>query len=154
SRIMIESPHWRSMQAAGVQVATALPIGNPLLRPLRGRIDLRNHRKLLVIDNRITYCGSQNCADPEFLIKARFAPWVDALMRFEGPIAQQNQRLFAVDWMSATNENLDELLRQPLHAPRPGFVAQAVGTGPTIRVSAMPELFEALIYAARHELMI
>jgi cardiolipin synthase len=108
----------------------------------------------VVIDNVITYCGSQNCADPEFLIKAKFAPWVDALMRFEGPIAQQNQRLFAVDWMSATNENLDELLQQPLHAPRPGFVAQAVGTGPTIRFSAMSELFEALIYAAHHELMI
>ena len=59
------------MQAAGIQVATALAIGNPLLRPLRGRIDLRNHRKILVIDNRITYCGSQNCADPEFRIKAR-----------------------------------------------------------------------------------
>src|SRR5207248_46809 len=38
SHIMIESPHWKAMQAAGVQVATALPIGNPLLRPLRGRI--------------------------------------------------------------------------------------------------------------------
>ena len=75
SRIMIESAHWKAMQAAGIQVATALPIGNPRLRPLRGRIDLRNHRKILVIDNRITYCGSQNCADPEFRIKAKFAPW-------------------------------------------------------------------------------
>jgi hypothetical protein len=60
---------------------------NPLLRPLKSRIDLRNHRKILVIDGRITYCGSQNCADPEFLIKAKYAPWVDAMMRFEGPIA-------------------------------------------------------------------
>ena len=79
------------MQAAGVHVAVALPIGNPLLRPLRGRIDLRNHRKIVVIDGSITYCGSQNCADPEFRVKAKFAPWVDAVMRFEGPIARQNQ---------------------------------------------------------------
>ena len=63
----------------------ALPIGNPLLRPFKGRIDLRNHRKIVVIDGRITYCGSQNCADPEFLVKAKYAPWVDAVMRFEGP---------------------------------------------------------------------
>ena len=138
----------------GREGGVALAISHPLLRAPFRRFDLRNHRKIVVIDNVITYCGSQNCADPEFLIKAKFAPWVDALMRFEGPIAQQNQRLFAVDWMSATNENLDDLLRQPLHAPRPGFVAQAVGTGPTIRWSAMPELFEALIYAARHELII
>ena len=49
----------------------------------------------MVIDNHITYCGSQNCADPEFLVKAKYAPWVDAVMRFEGPIARQNQFLFA-----------------------------------------------------------
>ena len=48
-----------------------------------------------VIDDRITYCGSQNCADPEFRVKAKYAPWVDAMMRFEGPVAAQNQRLFA-----------------------------------------------------------
>ena len=32
----------------------ALPIGSPLLRPLRGRVDLRNHRKIPVIDARLT----------------------------------------------------------------------------------------------------
>src|SRR6476660_2843618 len=154
SRIMIESPHWKAMQAAGVQVATALPIGNPLLRPLRGRIDLRNHRKILVIDNRITYCGSQNCADPEFLIKAKYAPWVDALMRFEGPIARQNQYLFASDWMAQVDEDIRELLQRPLPPGEPGFTAQVIGTGPTVRNSAMPEVFETLMYAARHELFI
>src|SRR6184192_1093614 len=154
SRIMIESPHWKAMQAAGVQVATALPIGNPLLRPLRGRIDLRNHRKILVIDNRITYCGSQNCADPEFRIKAKFAPWVDAVMRFEGPIARQNQHLFASDWMAQVNDDLNDLLRQPLPPDDSGFTAQVIGTGPTVRNSAMPELFETLMYTARRELVI
>src|SRR6478752_2149554 len=151
SRMMIESPHWKAMQAAGVQVATALAIGNPLLRPFRGRIDLRNHRKLLVIDNRITYCGSQNCADPEFRIKARFAPWVDALMRFEGPIARQNQYLFAGDWMAAMDDDLTPLLRQPLPPGEPGLTAQVIGTGPTVYNSAMPEVFETLIYTARRE---
>ena len=73
------------MRQAGVRVANGLPIGNPLLRLFVGRIDLRNHRKIVVIDDKITYCGSQNCADPEFLIKAKYAPWVDAVMRFEGP---------------------------------------------------------------------
>ncbi len=145
SRIMIESPHWKAMQSAGVQVATALPIGNPLLRPLRGRIDLRNHRKILVVDNRITYCGSQNCADPEFRIKAKFAPWVDAVMRFEGPIARQNQYLFASDWMAQTDDDLTPLLRQPLPSGDPGLTAQVIGTGPTVYNSAMPEVFETLI---------
>ena len=81
SRDLARSKAWREMQAAGVRTAVALRIGNPLVRIFNGRIDLRNHRKIVVIDNRITYCGSQNCADPAFLPKARFGPWVDAVMR-------------------------------------------------------------------------
>ncbi len=154
SRSLIVSEHWQAMRDAGVHVATALPIGNPLLRPLRGRIDLRNHRKILVIDNYITYCGSQNCADPEFRIKARFAPWVDAMMRFEGPIARQNQHLFTSDWMAQVDEDITGLLRQPLPPGVPGLTAQVIGTGPTVRNSAMPEVFETLMYAARRELFI
>lgn len=154
SRILIASEHWKAMRDAGVHVATALPIGNPLLRPLRGRIDLRNHRKILVIDNQITYCGSQNCADPEFRIKAKYAPWVDAMIRFEGPIARQNQHLFTSDWMAQVNEDLTDLLRQPLPPGEPGLTAQVIGTGPTVRYSAMPEVFETLMYAARRELVI
>jgi cardiolipin synthase len=154
SRMLIRSAHWQNMREAGVQVAVALAIGNPLLRPLRGRIDLRNHRKLVVIDGHTTYCGSQNCADPEFRIKPKYAPWVDIMLRFEGPVAAQNQRLFAGDWMSHVDEDLADLLCQPIAAPRPGFPAQVIGTGPTVRYSAMPELFESLMYAARRELLI
>jgi len=154
SRILMASEHWKAMRDTGVHVATALPIGNPLLRPLRGRIDLRNHRKILVIDNQITYCGSQNCADPEFRVKARFAPWVDAMMRFEGPIARQNQYLFTSDWMAQVGEDITGLLRQLLPPGIPGLTAQVIGTGPTVRYSAMPEVFETLMYTARQELFI
>ncbi len=154
SRTMIRSPYWKEMREAGVHIARALPIGNPLLRPLHGRIDLRNHRKILVIDGRITYCGSQNCADPEFLVKAKYAPWVDTVVRFEGPIVRQNQHLFAGDWMSYADENIDPLLESPIDAPRPGFPAQVIGTGPTVRYSAMPEMFESLFHTAREELII
>jgi cardiolipin synthase len=154
SRALLKSDLWRSLGAAGVKTGVALSLSHPLLRAPFRRIDLRNHRKIVVIDNVITYCGSQNCADPEFRVKAKFAPWVDAVMRFEGPITRQNQWLFAVDWMSTTGEDLDNLLRQSLSAPGPGFVAQVVGTGPTVRFSAMPEMFESLIYAARRELII
>ncbi len=154
SRTMIRSPHWQDMREAGVHVAKVLPIGNLLLRPLTGRVDLRNHRKILVIDGQITYCGSQNCADPEFLVKAKYAPWVDAVIRFEGPIVRQNQHLFASDWMSYADENIDPLLESAISASRAGFPAQVIGTGPTVRHSAMPEMFETLFHAARRELVI
>ena len=158
SRSMLRSAHWAAMREAGVELATALPVGNPLLRAIAGRIDLRNHRKILVIDDRVTYCGSQNCADAEFRIKARFAPWVDLVARFEGPVVRQNQHLFAADWAAEGGADrgaeMEALLRRPLPAARDGFTAQVIGTGPTVRHSAMPELFEALIQTARRELIV
>ncbi len=154
SRAMIKSAHWTSMRDAGVHVAVALPIGNLLLGPFAGRIDLRNHRKILVIDGQITYCGSQNCADPEFRVKPKYAPWVDAVMRFEGPIVQQNQHVFVSDWMTYVDEDIRGLLPGPVAATSTGFPAQVIGTGPTVRYSAMPEMFQSLMHAARRELVI
>ncbi|CAH0134726.1 cardiolipin synthase [Roseomonas sp. CECT 9278] len=154
SKLLIRSALWTAMGAAGVRLARALPVGNPLLRALHGRVDLRNHRKIAVIDDAITWCGSQNCADPEFRIKPRYAPWVDVLLRFEGPVARQNQHLFASDWMAWSTENLAALLARPMPPPGEGFAAQVVASGPTTRHSGMPELFQSLIYAAERELVI
>jgi len=154
SRMMIRSPHWKDMRDAGVQLARALQIGNPLLRSLVGRVDLRNHRKIVVVDSSITYCGSQNCADPEFRIKAKYAPWVDIMIRFEGPVAAQNQLVFASDWMACTGEDLGEMLSRAVMVPDHGIPAQVIATGPTMRYSAMPEMFESLMGSARSELMI
>ena len=154
SRDLVRSPHWKAMEDAGVTLAKALEIGNPLWRVFDGRLDLRDHRKILVIDNRVTYCGSQNCADPAFLPKAKYAPWVDAVMRFEGPVVRQNQHLFATDWMANHDEDISDVLSAPMGPQTPGFTAQVVATGPTVRASAMPEMFESVIYAARQDLVI
>ena len=154
SRDLVRSAHWKEMEAAGVKVARALKIGNPLVRIFKGRIDLRNHRKILVIDNCVTYCGSQNCADPAFLPKAKYAPWVDAVMRFQGPVVRQNQHLFASDWMASYDEDISDVVNRPIEPAERGFTAQVVGTGPTVRASAMPEMFQSLMFAARRELFI
>ncbi len=155
SRALVRSPHWQAMRDAGIKVASGLAVGNPLFRMLTSRIDLRNHRKIVVIDGTITYCGSQNCADPEFLVKARYAPWVDAMVRFEGPIAHQNQLLFASDWMAGVREDLGELLKPPKVAPdKDDMPAQVIGTGPTVRYSAMQEVFQSLLFAARREIVV
>lgn len=155
SRDLIRSAHWQEMDAAGVTLARALKVGNPLGRVLTGRVDLRDHRKILVIDNAVTYCGSQNCADPAFLPKAKYAPWVDAVMRFEGPVVLQNQHLFASDWMANHNDDIAATLTAPEPpVPGQGFAAQVVASGPTVRYSAMPEMFQSLMHAAWRELII
>ncbi len=154
SHAMIRSGHWLQMEAAGVDAREALPVGNLLWTLIRGRVDLRNHRKSLIIDNHIVWMGSQNAADPAFRIKPRYAPWVDIMARFEGPVAQHAQFLFACDWMGEHGENLSPLLTCTAANQKGGIVAQIIGTGPTLRFDAMPTTFAELIHSARHELVI
>lgn len=153
SRALIKSVLWQRMNNAGVQVAVALPFNNLLHTIVTSRLDLRNHRKITVIDARITYCGSKNSADPEFLVKRKYAPWVDIMLRFEGPVVAQNQLLFASDWMQTTGEPLEHipLAAEPVVG---GFPAQVMGVGPTERRGATPQLFANLFACAEQELIL
>ena len=158
SRTFHDSALWRELARAGVQLLATLDDVSRLRHMALSRVDLRDHRKLVVIDNRIAYCGSQNCADPEFRIKAKYAPWIDVLLRCEGPVVRQMQTLFLSGWIPETRETgLDDLPNAPVAATDavPGnCVAQAVETGPTARHNGMSDLFVASMYAARHELLI
>ena len=154
SHRMIRSDHWREMRESGCDVRVALPVGNPLWTAIRGRVDLRNHRKLMIVDNRIAWCGSQNIADPEFRIKPRFAPWVDIMSRWEGPVARQCQFLFVSDWIAEGGDDISSLLDQACPDTAGGIVAQVLGTGPTAEFDAMPACFSELIHSAREELVV
>lgn len=155
SRRLIQSDHWRDMRESGCQVRVALPVGNPLWTLIRGRVDLRNHRKMMVVDNWIAWCGSQNIADPEFLIKARYAPWVDIMTRWEGPVAQHVQFLFSSDWIAEGGDDIRGLLASEPQVPSAhGILAQVIGTGPTASFDAMPSCFSEVIHSAREELVI
>jgi cardiolipin synthase len=156
SRDFIRGPRWRQLRESGVHLLAALEDIPRLGRFAVGRVDLRNHRKLVVIDNRIAFCGSQNCADPQFRVKAKYAPWIDILLRCEGPVVRQAQHLFLATWIAETGEDLYGL---PAAAPEPeehddGVVAQMFGTGPTTPGNPMSDSFVSALYAAEHELII
>ncbi|MCB1388938.1 MAG: cardiolipin synthase [Rhodobacteraceae bacterium] len=154
SRGLLRSEGWAAMKAAGVRTGIAFDTRWAAARLLLGRIDIRNHRKVFVIDGRIAYCGSQNCADPAFLPKARFAPWVDILVRLEGPVAWQTQVLFAADWMGQGGDDITGLLaRAPTPAPD-GFAALVVGTGPGLSPNAVPDMVALLLASAEREAVI
>jgi cardiolipin synthase A/B len=153
---LIRSPHWTEMREKGCHARVALPVGNPLWTLTRGRVDLRNHRKLMVIDNGIAWCGSQNIADPEFRIKPHYAPWVDIMTRWEGPVAQHCQFLFVSDWIAEGGEDISGLLSDASAPQRTTgqIVAQVIGTGPILSFDAMPACFSELIHSARSELVL
>lgn len=157
SRGFIRSAHWIALRNAGVDARIALPIGGLVWTLIRGRFDLRNHRKQFIVDNRIAWCGSQNLADPEFRIKSRYAPWVDIMTRWEGPVVRDCQFVFAADWESEHGDDISDLLgdaAEPPPAADPGIAAQVIGTGPNLPYPAMTACFTSLIHAARRELVI
>jgi cardiolipin synthase len=150
SRALIHSAHWAAMRNAGALLCASLeaPLGLGFL--VGHRIDLRNHRKIAVVDGRVAYCGSQNCADPAFLVKRKYAPWVDIFIRYEGPVARQTDIIFAAAWTAETHEDLRPFIEaQPPRSASDGFAAIAAGTGPLSPRGSMTEMFVAVLAAAK-----
>jgi cardiolipin synthase len=151
SRAFLGSALRRELERGGVRVVAALP---RRLRLGSARIDLRNHRKIAVVDGRLAYTGSHNLAAASFAVKPRFAPWVDATVRIEGPSVRDLQELFVQDWYMDTGETLEECLavEPPRHAA--GIPVQVIGTGPDSRHEAIVRLIQAAFHLAREELIL
>lgn len=154
SRLLVRSELWNRMSHAGVECVTAFPWGLPFVSLLFQRLDLRNHRKILVIDNRLGFTGSRNGADQAFAIKARFAPWVDILVSVEGPVLRQLQATFLADWMSYTGRDLGDMLQPVAPVADPGVAAQIVATGPDLRAGSVSDCLSAMLHAARDRVII
>ena len=162
SRPFMRSPWWARMVEAGVECRAALPVGFPLLRALEQRLDLRNHRKIVLIDGRIAFTGSRNCSDLAFRHKPRFAPWIDILIECEGPVVRQMQTAFVVDWVDAGGDYLPDLLApQGTGGDAPGDAAcdgnvpaQMIPTGPDRSYGSMSETFATLVHGSRERVVI
>lgn len=154
SRAFGRSEAWRRMAEAGVECVEALPLGLPIIGSLLRRMDLRNHRKIVVIDHVLGFTGSRNCADRAFAIKPRFAPWIDVFLRIEGPVVRQMQLVFLQDWMSYSGRDLGEMLAPVPPVAAGGDIAQVVATGPDDRQGSLSDCMATMIHAARERLII
>jgi cardiolipin synthase len=156
SKPFLHSPMQRRLREAGVELAVSLPVG--LLTSLVTRADLRNHRKLAVIDGEVAYTGSQNLVDPRFFKQDEgVGQWVDAMLRIEGPVVEALGGLFIHDWEIATGAVLDELASTHDLRPLPvqGSVpVQVIPSGPIPRPLTILQLILGALYAARRELII
>jgi cardiolipin synthase len=120
SRSFFRSASCKALREAGVQVVPALPVR--LFRALVQRIDLRMHRKLLVIDDQIAYTGSMNIADPAYFKReARVGQWIDMMLRLEGEAAAGLAKVFAWDWEVETGERAFPGCPSSLPAPAWGI---------------------------------
>jgi len=167
-------PRQRQTQQAlakmGVQWRPMLP-----LRPWLGqwqRPDMRNHRKVVIVDGRVGYCGSQNLIDSSYLRRKnrrRGLHWTELMIRLEGPAVAELDAVFVTDWFSET----DELLPVDLRSwPEPSSVAadeaadevasgaaipvdvQVVPSGPTFDNDNNLKLFVLMMQNARQRISV
>ena len=117
SRSFFESDWVEILRQAGVEVHTSLPVG--IWRTLFTRTDLRNHRKILVIDSKIGYTGSFNLVDPRYFKQnSGVGEWVDAMMRCTGPMVLELSAVFFADLAVETDENLQNYKHTSI-SPKP-----------------------------------
>jgi len=140
------------LRACGVEVVEALPVR--LWRLTLARMDLRNHRKIVVIDGAVGYTGSQNLASASFALKPEYAPWVDLMIRVQGPAVHDLESLFAQDWVMETEADPSLLLTPLATERRAGALVQVAGTGPIGQNEAMRELTLTALHTAREEVIL
>ncbi|KAF1712262.1 cardiolipin synthase [Pseudoxanthomonas kalamensis DSM 18571] len=137
----------KRLRAAGVEVHDMLPGGLRWRRS--GRMDLRNHRKIAVIDNSAAYVGSQNLADPEFVPGH---PNRELVARVQGPVVAHLEAVFASDWYIETGDRLDVFPTSPLqHADS---AVQLLPSGPAYPFANARDTVCALAHLARRKLVL
>jgi cardiolipin synthase A/B len=156
SRSFLKSEIAARMRAAGVLIKDALP-GGPLRLSLV-RFDLRQHRKVVVIDGRVAYTGSLNMADPRsFKRDVGVGQWIDAMARIEGPAVEALAISFLSDWYVETNDSLEELQASGDAKPQPprgDVTVQVMPTGPELPRNAIEHVLLTSVYSARDEIVL
>jgi cardiolipin synthase len=146
----------KRLSQAGVDVVKSLSV-NPM-KAFSKRTDLRNHRKLIVIDRDIGYTGSYNLTDPvKFKQGKGYGEWVDVMVRLEGHIVSSLSCVFNTDYifdsqgMDYTKADLNALADDGDEKPEfsEGAVMQLVPSGPEMQTSVIHELIAASIFGAR-----
>ncbi|WP_370513905.1 cardiolipin synthase [Corynebacterium sp. zg331] len=150
----------RRLDAIGVEWQLMLP-----LQPWYGRFrrpDLRNHRKILVVDGKIGFMGSQNVIDRSYLVSKNVKKnrqWIDVMVELEGPIVDSLEMIFAVDWYLESGQDL-ELSNTTHPAPLSALpssatnVTQVVPSGPGYTTEPNLRMFTSIVHHAKERLVL
>jgi len=160
-RVLIDSfGSWRvrrwflaPLVAAGGEVASFMPV----LNIFRGRANLRNHRKLVVVDSRAALTGGMNLAWPYIGAPGTTGLWQDLSVIVEGPAVSDLDSLFASDWKFATGRDPSAGPISDSRACATGFestTVQVVASGPDVAGDPLYEALLALIFSAQTRIWI
>jgi cardiolipin synthase len=141
----------RPLLQAGGRYSPFLPL-NPLRR--RIQVNMRNHRKILVLDGRLAFTGGLNIGDEYLGESPRFGYWRDTHLCVEGPAVAGLQRIFVEDWDFAAREDLQGHSYFPPPRSDGAVTAQVIESGPDRELKSIREVYFAAILRARQRVWI
>jgi len=139
-------PITRDLANRGVRVATFLPSRVPWRTPF---MNLRNHRKLLVVDGKIGFAGVMNIREGCLLEEPSSHPVQDLHFRVEGPVVEHLFKTFAADWVFTTGEQLDGEAWATASAVAGAVAARGIPDGPDEDFENIRWTLEAALGASR-----
>jgi cardiolipin synthase A/B len=151
-------PVLKRLRTAGIPVYPVLP-AKPLDNQWN-RIDLRNHRKIIVVDGVVGFTGSQNLVEDTYHKRGNIKKgirYIELVARVTGPVVRELNAAFITDWYSETEELLDERTASELRVRTPvtgDALCQVLPSGPGFELNNNLMYFVALIYTARHRITI
>ncbi|MGV6989186.1 cardiolipin synthase [Testudinibacter sp. P80/BLE/0925] len=155
SKKFLGSKNIRYMRESGIRIEEALHAN--LFRMFFRRIDLRQHRKIVVIDEQIAYTGSMNMVDPRYFKQnAHVGQWIDIMVRIEGPVSLILQGVHNWGWQMETEEDVSLLPQCPIlqHKPDDSHGVQILPSGPGFPEDMMIQSLLLAISSARRSITI
>lgn len=146
--------YWRRLNEMGIQTAEFFPA---ILGRLQMRINYRNHRKIVVIDNRVAYVGGFNVGKEYIGLDERFGYWRDTHLRIRGMGVLGLQLRFVLDWNYAARENLlqnQKLFENIEPGERDNCELQIISSGPDHQVALIRDNYLRLITKAQKSIYI
>lgn len=144
-------PLRRRFKKVGIEMAASLPIN--LFRRRYMRPDLRNHRKLITIDGKIAYLGSQNIIDKHYHRRDSLY-YKEVMTRVEGEVVPQIEAVFAGDWYAETKFDIFANTKRQLKSAEGNTKVQLLPSGPGYEDNNNLRVFNELVYLAEKQLTI
>lgn len=146
---------WRRLESEGIKIAAFFPA---ILGRLQLRINYRNHRKIVVIDNKVAYVGGFNIGKEYIDMSKKFGHWRDTHLRICGSAVLALQLRFILDWNYAAHENLfqrSELFQGVIPGSRgDNCVVQIISSGPDNTAEQIRDNYLRMISKAKHSIYI
>lgn len=141
----------RLLQQSGAEVAAFFPVRFPLGRV---RLNLRNHRKILVVDGKVGFTGGMNISSRHLFERGSANRVEDLHFELTGPVAAEMQHAFIEDWALATGEVLQGEAYFPRLAPAGPALCRGISSGPDEDFEDIHWILQAALTSADFDLQI